>query len=643
MDFIKNITKDGEVKKKKKKIKKNKPETQIPIVSEYDSTKIFLNKDFIKAFLKHDLEFFIKNKNFQRNYMKKLPKLLWTYEKDYNIGDFNLLFLNPDSEEFEDNEISSEDALGLFFKLTETSYDFFLKEKFLKVLRQAFTECFLELPDKKKEKKSKFSGNIFNNIIQAAVGEKKKKDKVELSKRNFETMPLNNREHGEDEQIERLEVRDSVNVGKEAPKDTQPNENPEAKDNEINRLVNDDGLGLKKIDNADDLVALLEANKQPVDKENTTKPEAKENEPQQDNTNVKLQVPDDKKIEYENTRKKSLAESKVDETAYGEKTKKQSEDSKKNKDEIYKPLGNGKFFKQSEDGTFIRTQSETGDFMTLIRQLIYVMLGYHGIVVREFITSDGKFIVAVCYSHIDNLKTIAEIMRMSKKVDIAITDLLSLEPIDSRNRPLRMNEVLWSKKKWTEVYGKGKKESDLFDELNLALGNNKEFANMIKGEREASIMSTEHERLKSKIKATYENNFIDFHNLVRKCKGLLDKIDHMKEDYVNDIIDHDKVPLSTWKNYYQFLNILGERILRIDEKHNKLKERLKRKYLNFKVQEINNPLEKALDQIIPGNQKNLLPKNYTKILRKHITGNKSTYKLKVYKLSKQLGVAYSVS
>ena len=117
----------------------------------------------------------------------------------------------------------------------------------------------------------------------------------------------------------------------------------------------------------------------------------------------------------------------------------------------------------------------------------------------------------------------------------------------------------------------------------------------------------------------------------------------MKEDYVNDIIDHDKVPLSTWKNYYQFLNILGERILRIDEKHNKLKERLKRKYLNFKVQEINNPLEKALDQIIPGNQKNLLPKNYTKILRKHITGNKSTYKLKVYKLSKQLGVAYSVS
>lgn len=39
-------------------------------------------------------------------------------------------------------------------------------------------------------------------------------------------------------------------------------------------------------------------------------------------------------------------------------------------------------------------------------------------------------------------------MGFTKKVDLAMVDLLSLEPIDKKFRPLRLHECLWVEEKW---------------------------------------------------------------------------------------------------------------------------------------------------------------------------------------------------
>ena len=45
-------------------------------------------------------------------------------------------------------------------------------------------------------------------------------------------------------------------------------------------------------------------------------------------------------------------------------------------------------------------------------------------------------------------------MRLNKPLDVALIDIMSLEPIDSKFRPLRTNEVIWNKNKWIHYYGK---------------------------------------------------------------------------------------------------------------------------------------------------------------------------------------------
>ena len=663
MNFVDNIKAGGkktepDPSKMNKKIKKRK--TAIPSLPEYSSSKIFLDKDFLKAFLQHDVEFFLKTKNYQRNYMKKLPKLLWTYEKDHNIGDFALLFLNPDSELFEENMITSKDALALFYKLTETSYDYHQKDKFLKVLRQAFTEAFLDLPegfegDQSPTKKLKKNIEKITSVVTggAVHGERRKSRAAHLNKQDINDPHKKYDDYKEDGEEANFIKRMDVQAGQEISQNGKSKEGKETGDLEIKEEkednmfktgVEDGSIKFKKFDNADALIDSLEE-----DNKNDENEVGKDSLKGEEKTGIKEEGEGEGEdnqgnvIEYAQTKEEETV--KEDSKAvYADRTKRQAEKAtNKQNDEIYKQLGNGGFYLEDDDGLFHKSPKEVADFMTLVRQLVYVILAYHGIVIREFVTSDGKFITAVCYGYIQNMHTIAEVMHMRKKVDLSIVDLLSLEPIDSRSRPLRMNEVLWSKTKWEDVYGV-ETELSLFYALNNALGNHKSLVRK-KGDGTLNDMLNQSKKKTS----------VDFHTLARKCKGTLDKIDHMKADYVSDIIDHAHVPLSVWRNYLEFVTTLADRVGRIDDKYEALKKRLQQKYLSFTIKEeeeiilpetedVEETKKKKKKKKGKEEQRNTIRtiRNKIKVLRKHITGNRSTYKIKQYKLSKQLGTAYAV-
>lgn len=63
--------------------------------------------------------------------------------------------------------------------------------------------------------------------------------------------------------------------------------------------------------------------------------------------------------------------------------------------------------------------------------------------VRNFLSSDGLYIFSILYSSERNIKVQAEQIKMQKMLNIEFTDLLSMEPVDSSYRPLRLSNRLW--------------------------------------------------------------------------------------------------------------------------------------------------------------------------------------------------------
>lgn len=83
------------------------------------------------------------------------------------------------------------------------------------------------------------------------------------------------------------------------------------------------------------------------------------------------------------------------------------------------------------------------DFLTVIRQAMGLRLTREtGIRTRSFLSQDGKTIFMVLYANFNNLLALAEDKEIHTEIDIGFCDLMSLEPVDSRLRPLRLNTDL---------------------------------------------------------------------------------------------------------------------------------------------------------------------------------------------------------
>lgn len=168
-----------------------------------------------------------------------------------------------------------------------------------------------------------------------------------------------------------------------------------------------------------------------------------------------------------------------------------------------------------------RSVNNVKDFMTLVRQVVNIILGFQGIVAREFISNDGLLIITVCFSHEYNTKMVTEYLRMKKFLDIGFIDLMSMEPLDSKRRPLRLNKYLNDRDKWEERYPK---HLQLYEEINDLLED------------------------------------IDYLRIIRDFKGVWDKDMVRRKNCHMQIYEHSVESTDVWREYLKYLQNLNERV-----------------------------------------------------------------------------------
>lgn len=168
------------------------------------------------------------------------------------------------------------------------------------------------------------------------------------------------------------------------------------------------------------------------------------------------------------------------------------------------------------------------------------MLGFQGIIAREFISMDGHFIVTVCFGHEHNLKKVYEYLQINKFLDISMIDLMSLEPLDSKRRPLRLHKVLQKLISWEKKYGS--RNLQLFHDI------------------------------KEKTRQ------INYMKMVREFNGLWDKDLVEEKNAALQIYEHSEVAIGEWENYYQYLVNLSERVAVIRKEHLEKKYKLMLKF-----------------------------------------------------------------
>ncbi len=260
--------------------------------------------------------------------------------------------------------------------------------------------------------------------------------------------------------------------------------------------------------------------------------------------------------------------------------------------EITKIFCGGKFL--LHDGNFWkRTRNQTSDFLTLQRQLIYVFLAFQGLIIREFVSSNGEMIIGVCYNHSQNIRKLAQQMSLKKPLDFGMTELMSLEPVDNKYRPFRINETLYSEKKWRESYRTGSR-----------------------GGRQTQTQKRDGQ-LRRDIEELVKQ--IQFKKIVRKTKGYWDDLGTPK-DYEIKVYDHQVISLGEWRQYKEFLTFFRSKQLIAEQEYQKNLQRI-----NTRYQELNRD------------------KNDEVVIKKFKTLNRSTRRIKKMELAKKLAKAYQVT
>ncbi|CAD8097617.1 unnamed protein product [Paramecium sonneborni] len=107
-----------------------------------------------------------------------------------------------------------------------------------------------------------------------------------------------------------------------------------------------------------------------------------------------------------------------------------------------KAYSQGEYLK-TQGNTWYRTNNDTQDLLTLIRNILIIQFSRKGYNVKPVLSKDGSKIYLLLYIPEKSLEVAAENFCLQKKLSFCFTDLLSLEPVDSEFRPLRLNGRLW--------------------------------------------------------------------------------------------------------------------------------------------------------------------------------------------------------
>ena len=173
----------------------------------------------------------------------------------------------------------------------------------------------------------------------------------------------------------------------------------------------------------------------------------------------------------------------------------------------------------------------TNDFMTLIRKATCIVLANQGFLIREFFINEGRQIALVLSLPEENMKGLAEKMKINKQVEFGVADIMSLEPIDSLYRPLRTNMYLLDENLWDRTYTTGLSKVEAASRLELR----KFIVKLLEGD-------------------------CNFKSIVRLCQGTWNEANI--SSYSTGVYSHQKVNIEIW---YQFREYLVEVAMHIRE------------------------------------------------------------------------------
>ena len=107
-------------------------------------------------------------------------------------------------------------------------------------------------------------------------------------------------------------------------------------------------------------------------------------------------------------------------------------------------------------------------YLNLLRKTIASMLANHGFLIREVLVNKEKEIALVLTLPEEIIKKEASRLNLNKPIDFGLADLLSLEPVDQKGRPMRMNQCIYDERVWNLLY-RGQMDSESLRQLRLTI------------------------------------------------------------------------------------------------------------------------------------------------------------------------------
>lgn len=308
---------------------------------------------------------------------------------DYSIGDYVLVFPNPDALNVK-KPISFSEAMEIHKTcLTVITDDPFLGEAELKLQRRAFAKAFLSLKDFGNDDVDEFSKSK-KTIIQL-------KEEVMMEHLNFI-----------DEQ-----AFDSNNPNKASG-------------------YNEQDFLMEKNKAEQNQYKEIELEKKNLDGENH---EEKSSDPEETKDFIKKLV--ELRFLENDTTLSSFYQLKIN---------KIEDEGKFAKVKKINALGGYMFadpIPDSDEVNWICNNCPPSDFMTLLRNAIIAKLTKNAFMhTRSFVTRCGTKIVVVLKADEEMIKREAKMSGIDKQLELGACDLFSLEPVDKKGRPLRMKPYI---------------------------------------------------------------------------------------------------------------------------------------------------------------------------------------------------------
>lgn len=201
-------------------------------------------------------------------------------------------------------------------------------------------------------------------------------------------------------------------------------------------------------------------------------------------------------------------------------------------------------------------------FMNLLRKTVCAVLANHGFIIREILVSNGAQIALILTLPEAIIKKEAEILKINKEVEFGMADLMSLEPVDVKGRPLRINVYLQNDFLWNSTY----KTAEVGDEVKT---------------------------LRKRI-LKLQNNEANMKKLIRIAGGIwTDPISESQDLVYEPCI----VELDVWRQYERYLQELATHMKSIDHLARKVRYITNSYYGNSRFVTRGNYSRKFLDEV----------------------------------------------